>query len=137
MKAQLKVLSQDTAIVNAASIAAVMGRDKNSSYSASKHAVLGLTRSAAKEVGVKGIRVNAICPGRIDTPMARNAAATATGGTAAPPPSNTGFQGNFDFIALRREGRAEEVAKLIAFLLSDESSYISGQGISIDGGWFC
>ena len=69
--------------------------------------------------------------------MARNAAAVATAEEGKPPPSNNGFQGNFDFIALRREGEAEEVAKLIAFLLSSESSYITGQTISIDGGWNC
>jgi NAD(P)-dependent dehydrogenase (short-subunit alcohol dehydrogenase family) len=139
LKAQLLVMGEGGAIVNAASIAALMGRDKNSSYSASKHAVLGLTKSAAKEVGVKGIRVNAICPGRIDTPMARNAAEIASAATSGGPPPTTspGSQASLDFIALRREGKPEEVAKLVAFLLSEESSYISGQGISIDGGWFC
>jgi NAD(P)-dependent dehydrogenase (short-subunit alcohol dehydrogenase family) len=137
MKAQLAVMTEGAAICNAGSIAGLIGRDKNSSYSASKHAVHGLTKSAAKEYGVKGIRVNAICPGRIDTPMARNASAIAAAGASGPPPTNTGFQGKFDFIALRREGQAEEVAKLIAFLLSEESSYITGQTISIDGGWNC
>jgi NAD(P)-dependent dehydrogenase (short-subunit alcohol dehydrogenase family) len=62
MKAQLGVLADHGSIVNASSIAGTTGRAKNSSYSASKHGVLGLTRSAAKEVGVKGIRVNAVCP---------------------------------------------------------------------------
>lgn len=62
LKAQLKVMSDHGAVVNASSIAGLQGREKNSSYSASKHGVLGLTRSAAKEVGVRGVRVNAICP---------------------------------------------------------------------------
>lgn len=137
MKAQLGAMKAGSAICNAGSIAGLIGRDRNSSYAASKHAVHGLTKSAAKEYGPAGIRVNAISPGRIDTPMARNAAAAATAGSDGPPPPNTGFSGKLDFIALRREGQAEEVAKLIAFLISDESSYISGQCISIDGGWNC
>jgi NAD(P)-dependent dehydrogenase (short-subunit alcohol dehydrogenase family) len=62
MKAQLNAMADNGSIVNASSIAGTTGRARNSSYSASKHGVLGLTRSAAKEVGVKGIRVNAVCP---------------------------------------------------------------------------
>ena len=62
MKAQLKSIADNGSIVNASSIAGLTGRDRNSAYSASKHGVLGLTRSAAKEVGVRGVRVNAICP---------------------------------------------------------------------------
>jgi NAD(P)-dependent dehydrogenase (short-subunit alcohol dehydrogenase family) len=137
MKAQLLVMKEGAAICNAGSIAGLIGRAKNSSYSASKHAVHGLTKSAAREYGPQGIRVNAISPGTIDTPMARNAAAVATTGIGGLPPSKTSFSGNLDFISLRREGQAEEVARLVAFLLSDESSYISGQTISIDGGWNC
>lgn len=62
MKAQLLQMKSSGSIVNAASIAGLMGRDRNGSYAASKHAVIGLTRSAAKEVGVRGVRVNCICP---------------------------------------------------------------------------
>ncbi|KAI8195440.1 Levodione reductase [Colletotrichum sp. SAR 10_65] len=62
LKAQLRVIENTGAIVNASSIAGLIGRNKNASYVASKHGVMGLTRSAAKEVGPKGIRVNGICP---------------------------------------------------------------------------
>ncbi|KAF2422862.1 3-oxoacyl-reductase [Tothia fuscella] len=135
LKAQLKVLNDNGAIVNASSIAGLQGRAKNSSYAASKHGVLGLTRSAAKEVGEKGIRVNAICPGRIETPMARAAVQIASGGAGGEDAKHE-KETTMD-VALRRSGRAEEVAMLIAFLLSSESSYITGNSISIDGGWNC
>lgn len=62
LRAELRVMSQGGAVVNASSIAGVTGRAKNAAYTASKHGVLGLTRAAAKEVGIKGVRVNAICP---------------------------------------------------------------------------
>ena len=62
LRAQLAVMADGGAVVNASSIAGTTGRANNASYAASKHAVLGMTRSAAKEVGVRGIRVNAICP---------------------------------------------------------------------------
>jgi NAD(P)-dependent dehydrogenase (short-subunit alcohol dehydrogenase family) len=62
MKAQIKKIADHGSIVNASSIAGLIGREKNGAYSASKHAVLGLTRSAARDVGARGVRVNAICP---------------------------------------------------------------------------
>lgn len=62
LKAQLQKIADNGSIVNASSIAGLQGREKNGAYTASKHAVLGLTRSAAKEVGTRGVRVNAICP---------------------------------------------------------------------------
>ncbi|OHW97491.1 aba4 protein [Colletotrichum incanum] len=121
LKAQLAVIQNHGSIVNASSIAGLQGRPYNGAYTASKHAIIGLTRTAAKEVGLRGIRVNAICPGRIDTPMSRASA-------------EAGIQAD---AALGRSGRPEEVASLIAFLLSNESTYITGNAISIDGGWNC
>ncbi|CRK29796.1 hypothetical protein BN1723_014533 [Verticillium longisporum] len=121
LRGQLKTINDGGSIVNASSIAGLTGRANNAAYTASKHAVVGLTRSAAKEVGARQVRVNAICPGRIDTPMLRSA--------------NSGSVG--PGISMARLGTPEEVAKLIAFLLSDESTYISGTAVSIDGGWNC
>ncbi|KAK1975066.1 ABA4 protein [Colletotrichum cereale] len=130
LRAELKTMAEGGSIVTASSIAGSTGRRNNASYTASKHGVLGLTRVAAKENGPKGIRVNAICPGRIETPMLR--AAEAGIGIRVKPSDSV-----YPDIALRRDGTAKEVAQLVAFLLSDESSYISGADISIDGGWNC
>ncbi|OLN91683.1 3-oxoacyl-[acyl-carrier-protein] reductase 9 [Colletotrichum chlorophyti] len=121
LRAQLSAIKDHGAIVNASSIAGLQGRPNNGAYTASKHAIVGLTRTAAKEVGHRGVRVNAVCPGRIDTPMSRTSAGAGIRAESA----------------LGRDGRPEEVASLIAFLLSDESTYITGNAISIDGGWNC
>jgi len=127
LRAQLGVIAEGGSVVNAASIAGVTGRPNNGAYAASKHGVIGLTRSAAKEVGVRGVRVNSIAPGRIDTPMSQSAKKTDVGSTSK----------ELETVALRRTGLAEEAASLIAFLLGDESKYITGATYNIDGGWFC
>ncbi|KAL1592658.1 hypothetical protein SLS60_011074 [Paraconiothyrium brasiliense] len=119
MKHQLQHLSSPGAIVNASSIAGLQGRPRNAAYAASKHGVIGLTRSAAKEFGEKGIRVNAVCPGMIDTPMSQ-AARIPVKGEKDEALSEAGR------VALRRKGKAEEVAELIVYLLGDGASYITG-----------
>lgn len=88
-------------------------------------AVIGLSRTAAKEVGDREIRVNCISPGIIDTPMHRASLAT-----RAENPMPPRWQ-------IARKGQAEEVAALIAWLLCDSSSYITGSVQVIDGGWTC
>lgn len=95
-------------------------------YAASKHAVLGLTRSAAQETGGREVRVNAVAPGAIYTPMMQKAWDRAGRPKDAPFDEPTAFQ---------RQGKAEEVANVVAFLLGPESTFVSGACYSVDGAW--
>ncbi|MFE6333631.1 SDR family NAD(P)-dependent oxidoreductase [Streptomyces sp. NPDC057798] len=120
-------------IVTTASCTGLTGMAAVGAYAATKHAVLGLTRVAALELAARGIRVNAICPGAIDTAMSNPAqldpAADAEGVTRA-------LDGLYrKLVPLGRIGRPEEVARLALFLTSEDSSYITGQPFVIDGGW--
>ncbi|PGH20756.1 hypothetical protein AJ80_03516 [Polytolypa hystricis UAMH7299] len=127
MRAQMKVIQDGGSIVNAASIAGLMGRAYNGPYAASKHGVIGLTKSAAKEIGARGVRVNCFAPGRIQTPMLAASGVT----------DSKAITAEADLVSLGRNGRPEEVATLIAFLLGEDSTYISGATYGVDGGWFC
>ena len=111
------------AIVNMASTNALGGEEDFSDYNASKGGVLQLTRTMAIELGPKGIRVNCVCPGFIDTPLNRHLATDA---------EMTEYERTK--IPLGRRGSADEVASAIAFLASDEASFVHGAALVIDGG---
>lgn len=95
-------------------------------YGASKHGVVGLTKAAAKEVGEREVRVNAVAPGAIMTPLMTQAY-DQLGKTLDEP-----FEAPS---AIKRMGTPEEVAKVICFLLSDDSTFVTGSVYAVDGGW--
>jgi NAD(P)-dependent dehydrogenase (short-subunit alcohol dehydrogenase family) len=124
------MLKQDKgSIINTASIAGLMGSPMIAVYSASKHAVIGLTKSAAWECTGTGVRVNCVCPGMIDSRMLSTILQGRSGGNAPPPVEKI-----VDRIPARRLGLASEVASIVAFLASDEASYVSGSAYTVDGG---
>ncbi len=108
-------------IINMSSIAGVKGNPGQINYSASKAGIIGMTLSAAKELGSRGITVNAVAPGYIETEMTEILTDDQKANMNA-------------HISLGRPGQPEEVANIVRFLASDEASYITGQVIGIDGG---
>lgn len=120
-------------IVNTASYTAMTGMAYVGAYAATKHAILGLTRVAAMELAAKNIRVNAVCPGAVDTPMTNPAQLDPT---ADPTEAREAVAELYKkLVPLGRIGRPEEVAALALFLSGDDSAYITGQPFVIDGGW--
>ena len=116
-------------IINMASAASsIMGAPNRTLYGASKAAVIGLTKAVAKDYVEQGVRANSICPGTVDTPSLHDRL-RATGDYE---------QAHKDFIARQKMGRlatADEIAALVVYLASDESSFITAQDFVIDGGW--
>lgn len=108
-------------IINISSVSGVMGNPGQANYCASKAGVIGLTKSAARELGSRGITVNAVAPGFIETEMTESL-------------SETVRESITSQILLKRTGKAEEVAEVVAFLASESADYITGQVISVDGG---
>jgi NAD(P)-dependent dehydrogenase (short-subunit alcohol dehydrogenase family) len=113
------------AIVNCSSTGGVVGTAGLGAYNASKHAVIGVTRSAALEYAPSGIRINAICPGVIDTPMVQAAK------TAHP----EHMAAIIDAIPAKRSGTSEEIASTVLWLCSPGAAFTIGQAIVIDGGF--
>ncbi len=116
-------------IINTASIAGLIGSPDIAVYSASKHAVIGLTKSAALECTATGVRVNCVCPGQIDSRMLSAIVEGRNPGDAPVPTERI-----VDRTPARRLGQASEVAAVVAFLASDDASYVSGSAYTVDGG---
>lgn len=114
--------NQSGNIINISSIWGEIGGSCEAVYSATKGGVIAFSKAMAKELGYNGIRVNCIAPGIIDTDM--NARL-----------STSDVQNIIDDIPCQRIGRAEDIAKAVLWLASDEASYINGQVLSINGGW--
>jgi len=126
MKAELPVMLEQGAgsIVNIASVAGLIGSPKGAAYSASKHAVVGLTKSASVEYAKRGIRVNSVCPGYTDTPMVSSVT------DIAPEMKQITIRA----IPMHRLGRPEEIAEGVLWLASDASSFVTGHQLAMDGG---
>ena len=112
-------------VINVASIAGLRSAPLLSAYSATKHGVMGLTKSAAHEYARVNIRFNAVCPSFIDTPMVRNTMANM---------DERAQQATIKASPMRRLGNVDEVSGAIAWLASDESSFMNGHAFTLDGG---
>jgi len=126
MKSEIPVMREQGSgsIVNMASGAGLIATPGLAPYSATKHGVLGITRSAALENARTGIRINAVCPGSIDTPMLRAA-------MDADPATDALIRGS---MPIGRLGDAQEVAEAVAWLCSDRASLVTGHALGVDGG---
>ena len=126
MKHELRQMERqgNGAIVNNASVGALTGNPGIASYIASKHGVIGLTRTAALEYVKRGVRVNAVNPGLIDTQIARNVVSGA----------EQAYAEIANYVPIGRAGRPEEIAAVVLWLCSPGASYVIGHGLTVDGG---
>lgn len=124
MRAEIKHMEANGggAIVNTASIAGLIGIRTSSAYTAAKHGVVGLTKTAAIEYAKQAIRVNSVCPGFIETDMTRVT-------------MQKRGEEILSMVPYRRMGRAEEIAEMVCWLSSDRASYVSGANYNVDGGY--
>lgn len=113
-------------IVNCSSLGGLVGGAERANYHAAKHGVLGLTKSAALEYATRNIRVNAVCPGLIWTPMADQMVVAGQG---------EALEAMVKSVPMARHGRPEEIADAVLWLSSQQSSFVTGQSISVDGGF--
>jgi NAD(P)-dependent dehydrogenase (short-subunit alcohol dehydrogenase family) len=129
MKFELRQMREQGsgAIVNCSSLGGLIGGNQRGTYHAAKHGVIGFTKSAALEYATRGIRVNDVCPGMIQTPMSDKMIAEGQG-EELDKMLNT-------FVPMKRFGRPEEIADAVLWLCSDAASYVTGQSISVDGGY--
>jgi len=111
------------AIVNCSSVAGLVGFQQLPAYTASKHGIVGLTRTAALEYAKKGIRINAVCPGVIHTAMVDR--------ILAEHPDMSLVAGE----PIGRMGTPEEIAESVVWLCSGRASFVTGQALAVDGGW--
>ncbi|MGC5172766.1 glucose 1-dehydrogenase [Microbacterium sp. DT81.1] len=127
MKYELKQMRAQGsgAIVNCSSLGGLVGNPGRAAYHASKHGVIGLTRSAALEYAPRGVRVNAICPGTIDTPMVRSMVDA----------GDLTVEGALASLPIGRLGTAEEIADSVLWLCSPGAGFVVGVALPVDGGW--
>jgi NAD(P)-dependent dehydrogenase (short-subunit alcohol dehydrogenase family) len=131
MKSEIQQMLKDGggSIVNIASVAGLIGFAGLSPYVASKHAINGLTKNAALEFSKLGVRVNAVCPGGVDTRMLDSLADQISGGAT----SSQDMLGGMHPIG--RIGTPDEIAELVVWLCSDRASFVTGATIPVDGGY--
>jgi NAD(P)-dependent dehydrogenase (short-subunit alcohol dehydrogenase family) len=127
MKHELRQMREQGsgAIVNCSSLGGLVGLPERAAYHASKHGVIGLTKSVAVEYAAKGIRVNAVCPGVIDTPMVADMLASQAGAMAEIMKEQP----------IGRLGRADEIAGAVLWLCSPGASLVAGVALPVDGGF--
>jgi NAD(P)-dependent dehydrogenase (short-subunit alcohol dehydrogenase family) len=114
------------AIVNCSSIGGIVGGPRRGPYQASKHGVLGLTKSAAIDYAAEGIRVNAVCPGVIHTPMVERMMASG---------QREALNAMIRDVPVARLGKAEEIAQAVIWLCSPAASFVIGHALVVDGGY--